>query len=188
MDTVLDRAWTTEGFLAWEDRQEFKYEFDGRRVIPMAGGSIAHQRIVGNLCMMPLAALGDGGLTAVQQMRLRIGSRVRYPDVAVCAGTLDQTTRTLTDALALFEVLSDDTATIDRVEKLIDYAEVPSLRSYVLLEQTTAAATLFQRESGGNWLASVHTAGELAIPGIDVTLPQADIYRGLDFSESAAIA
>jgi hypothetical protein len=34
MDTVLDRPWTTESFLAWEDRQEFKYEFDGRHVIP----------------------------------------------------------------------------------------------------------------------------------------------------------
>ena len=49
MDTVLDRPWTTESFLAWEDRQEFKYEFDGRRVIPMTGGSIAHQRIVANV-------------------------------------------------------------------------------------------------------------------------------------------
>ena len=46
MDTVLDRPWTTETFLAWEDRQEGKYEFDGRDVIPMTGGSIAHQRIV----------------------------------------------------------------------------------------------------------------------------------------------
>ena len=63
----------------------------------------------------------------------------------ICAGPLDQTTRTLTDALAVFEVLSDDTATTDRVVKLIDYAAVPSLRSYVLLEQTAIAATLFQR-------------------------------------------
>ena len=49
MDTVLDRPWTTESFLAWEDRQEFKYEFDGQRVIPMTGGSVAHQRIVANI-------------------------------------------------------------------------------------------------------------------------------------------
>lgn len=128
MDTVLNRQWTTDTFLAWEDQQEGKYEFDGRDVIPMAGGSIAHQRIVMNLCVVLMGLLGDRALMAVQGMRLRAGARIRYPDVLVCSGALDQTTRTVTDAVAIFEVLSDDTATTDRVEKLIDYAEVPSLR------------------------------------------------------------
>lgn len=182
MDTVLDRPWTTESFLAWEDRQEFKYEFDGQRVIPMTGGPLAHQRIVANIWLALLGLLEGKSLMGVQEMRLRIGRRIRYPDVAICAGPLDQTTRTLTDALALFEVLLDDTATTDRVQKLIDYAAVPSLHSYVLLEQTEVAATLFQREPGGNWIASAHTAGSLVLSGINVTLPLADLYRGLTFA------
>ena len=40
-----------------------------------------------------------------------IGARIRYPDVAVYAGSLDQTTRTLTGAVPI-------TATTDRVDKL----------------------------------------------------------------------
>ena len=119
---------------------------------------------------------------AVQEMRLRIGRQIRYPDVMICAASVDQTTRTLTDAIALFEVLSDDTATTDRVQKLIDYAAMPSLLSYVLLEQTAVAATQFQREAGGAWVASAHTEGALILPGIDVTLPLADPYRGLTFA------
>jgi Uma2 family endonuclease len=182
MDIVLDRPWTPESFLAWEDQQEGKHEFDGQRVIPMTGGSIAHQRIVANIWLALLGLLDGKSLMGVQEMRLRIGRQVRYPDVAICAGPLDQTTRTLTDALALFEVLSDDTATTDRVQKLIDYAALPSLRSYVLLEQTAVAATLFQRDSGGDWIASAHTEGSLVLPGIDVTLPLADLYRGLTFA------
>jgi Uma2 family endonuclease len=181
MDTVLDRPWTTETFLAWEDRQESKHEFDGRDVIPMAGGSIAHQRIVGNLCAVLIGLLGDRALMAMLGMRLRIGTRIRYPDVTVCAGPLDQTTRTLTDAVVIFEVLSDDTVVTDRVDKLIDYAAVPSLRCYVLLEQTAMAATLFQREPGGAWIASAHTEGALVLPGLDVTLPLAALYQGLSF-------
>ncbi len=182
MNTVLDRPWTTESFLAWEDRQEFRYEFDGQRVIPMTGGTLAHQRIVFNLCLALMGLLGEMPLLAVQEMRIRIGRQIRCPDVAICTGPLDQTTRTLTDALALFEVLSDDTATTDRVQKLIDYTAVPSLRTYVLLEQTEIAATLFQRKPGGEWIASAHTDGSLALPGIDVTLPLADLYRGLTFA------
>lgn len=182
MDTVLDRPWTTESFLAWEDRQEGKHEFDGRDVIPMTGGTFAHQRIVFNLSLTLMRLLDDRPLSVVQEMRLRIGTRVRYPDVVICAGPLEQTTRTLSDAIAIFEVLSDDTATTDRVEKLIDYAAVPSLRSYVLLEQTEIAATLFQRDPGGAWTATAHTAGSLPLSGLDTALPLADLYRGLTFS------
>jgi len=57
-------------------------------------------------------------------MRLQIGRRIRCPDVVVCAAPLGQTTRTLTDAVAISEVLSDDTATTDSVTKLIDHADV----------------------------------------------------------------
>ena len=182
MDTVLERQWTTDSFLAWEDRQEGKYEFDGRKVIPMTGGTVAHQVIVFNLLVVLGRVLADLPFRALHEMRHRIGSRVRYPDVVVCARSLDQTTRTLTDAMAVFEVLSDDTATKDRVDKLIDYAEVPSLRCYILLEQTAMAATLFQREPGGVWIASAHTQGDLLLPGLDISLPLADLYQGLTFS------
>ncbi len=181
MDTILDRPWTADGFLAWEDQQEGKHEFDGQHIIPMTGGSIAHQRILGNLWMALLSLLRGGPLVPILEMRLRAGDRVRHPDVVVCAGPLDQTTRTLTDALAIFEVLSDDTATTDRVDKLIDYAAVPSLRSYVLLEQTKVGATLFRREAPGTWTTTAHTDGALALPGLDISLPLAGVYQGLTF-------
>jgi Uma2 family endonuclease len=181
MDTVLDRPWTTDTFLAWEDRQEGKHEFDGRHVIPMTGGSLAHQDIVFNLRGLLGRLLAGRPFRVVQAMRIRIGHRIRYPDVLVCAGPLDQTTRTLTDAAAIFEVLSGDNATTDRVEKLIEYAEIPSVRCYVLLEQTAVAATLFRREPGATWTASAHTGGDLALPGLDIMLPLADLYQGLTF-------
>jgi len=181
MDTALAEAWTTDRFLAWEDKQEGKHEFDGQRVITMTGGSLGHQRIVFNL-MVALTGLLDGqAFQPAHEMHVRIGGKVRYPDVCIFSGGFDQTVRTLTDAIAIFEVLSDDTATTDRVEKLLDYAAVPSLRSYALLEQTAVAATLFQREAGGVWIASAHTGGMLVLPGMDITLSLADLYRGLTF-------
>jgi Uma2 family endonuclease len=182
MDTVLAETGTTDRFLAWEDKQEGKHEFDGRAVVPMTAGSVGHQRIVFNL-MVALTGLLDGqSLHPVHEMRVRIGAKIRYPDVCVFSDGFDQTVRTLTDAVAIFEVLSDDTATTDRVEKLLDYAALPSLRCYVLLEQTCVAATLFQREIGGVWIASAHTGGTLTLPGVDTGLAMADLYRGLTFA------
>ena len=70
---------------------------------------------------------------------------------------------------------------LGRIEKLADYATVPSMRCYVLLEQTAVAATLFQREAGGPWTATPHTDGALVLPGLDIAVPMADLYRGLTF-------
>jgi Uma2 family endonuclease len=186
MHTLLERPGTTERFLAWEDQQEGKYEFDGLNIVPMTGGTIAHQDIMFNLRATLSRLLAGPGFRAVQEMRLRIGSKIRYPDVMICAGPLDQTTRTLTDALVIFEILSADTATTDRVTKMVDYAEVPSLTHYVLLEQTAIAATVFRRAPEGTWTASVHTSGDLVFPECGIAVPLADLYQGLTFPSPEA--
>lgn len=80
--------------------------------------------------------------------------------------------------MAIFEVLSDGTATTDSVDKLIEFAEVPSLRTYVLLEQTAVAATLFHREPDGPWTAIALTQGTIALPALDVILPLSELYLG----------
>lgn len=181
MDTVLDRPWTTETFLAWEDRQEGKHEFDGVRVIPPTGPSVAHQDIVFNLCVSLTRLLTGGSLRAVHAMRLRIGNRVRYPDVVVCPAAIPQTQRTLDDAVVVFEVLSDDTAATDRIAKLRDYADIPSLRYYVMLEQTSRGAIICQRAEGETWITLALTDGAIALSAPDLVLPLDDIYQGLVF-------
>jgi hypothetical protein len=36
-------------FLAWEERQELRYEFDGLQPVAMTGGTIGHDRVTFNL-------------------------------------------------------------------------------------------------------------------------------------------
>ena len=45
MADALAKPMTLESFLAWEERQELRYEFDGFRPIAMTGGTYAHARI-----------------------------------------------------------------------------------------------------------------------------------------------
>jgi Uma2 family endonuclease len=181
MDTVLDRQWTSETFLAWEDQQEGKYEFDGFRVIPTTGGSVAHQVIVFNLCVLLARLLAGTNLRALHEMRLRIGQRIRYPDIIVFADPVPQTQRTLADATVIFEVLSDDTAVTDRVEKLIDYTDVPSLRYYIMLEQASRAAIVCKRAAVGEWTTRAQTEGSIVLPELNLSLPLEDIYQRLSF-------
>jgi hypothetical protein len=70
MSTQLSEPWTVERFLAWEDEQEGRHEFDGTRVIPMTGGSRRHQRLVSRLLRLLEDSLDLERFDVVQEMRL----------------------------------------------------------------------------------------------------------------------
>jgi Uma2 family endonuclease len=181
MGTAPTEAWTIERFLAWEDKQEGRHEFDGTSIVPMTGGSRAHQRIVYNLLR-----LLDDRLDAVAGMRLDVCGRIRYPDVMVCAGRIPDQVRTLRDALMAFEVLSEDTAATDRETKRAEYVRVPSMRRYVLLEQSRMAAVVLERV-GGQWVEAHATVGRIALPELGIELPLQEIYRGVAFPPSGSV-
>jgi Uma2 family endonuclease len=49
MNVALRETMTRAQFLAWEQRQELRYEFDGIRPVAMTGGTYSHDRITTNL-------------------------------------------------------------------------------------------------------------------------------------------
>lgn len=178
MNIFLKEPWTVERCLDWEGRQEGKHEFDGSRIIEMTGGSRAHQRIVTNLVRFLEDHLDLDRFDAVPEMRIEVGGKVRYPDVTVVAGPIPEEVKTLRDALTLFEVLSDDTAKSDMEEKRDNYAQLPSIRTHVLLEQDRMAATVLERVREG-WRESRVTVGDLNLPEVGVSLPLASVCRGM---------
>jgi Uma2 family endonuclease len=105
---------------------------------------------------------------------------------ATASAAIPQTQRTLTDAVAVFEVLSDDTAATDRVEKLRDYAAIPSVQYYVMLEQASRGAVVCQRAAGSTWTTRPVTEGGITLPDLGLTLPLDDIYQDLSFPPAVA--
>ena len=49
MNIALCRPMTLDRFLAWENRQELRYEFDGFQPVAMTGGTAAHAGVQRNL-------------------------------------------------------------------------------------------------------------------------------------------
>ena len=179
MNVVLHEPWTVERFLLWEDAQEGRHEFDGTQVTAMTGGSRNHQRIVFNLTRLLDDMLDPQRFDVVQKMRVNTGSQVRYPDLSVVAGRIPGRIKTIRDVLVLFEVLSDETAETDQGQKRADYARLPSLRRYVLLEQDRMGATVLVR-MGEEW-AEAQAGAVLDLPELGATLPLASAYRGVQF-------
>lgn len=179
MNVALQEPWTIDCFLAWEDKQEGRHEFDGVRILEVTGGSRAHQRIVSNLVRLLEDALDPARFDAVPEMRLEVGGRVRYPDVSVVAGRVPDSVRTLRDAVVLFEVASEDSAVVDRGDKRVEYAGLPGIRRYIILEQRRATATMLAQTIEG-W-AETEATTELNLPELGVVLTLAAVYRGVRF-------
>lgn len=175
MNLVLHERWTVERFLDWEDQQESKHEFDGTRIIEMTGGSRAHQRIVGNLLRLLDDRLDPDRFDAIQEMRIDVGGKVRYPDVLVIA-PVNEDTRTLRDAVVIFEVLSEETADKDLGPKLAEYFHLPSIRRYVVVEQHRIFVASRESTPSG-WNLTELTTGALDVPELGVSLPIEAIYR-----------
>lgn len=179
---ALPTPMTVEDFLAWEERQEERYEYDGVAVHAMTGGTAAHSALQANL----LRVLGNclkGKPCRVHgsELKLRLTSSVRYPDAFVVCAPVAPTATYVTDPTVIFEVLSESTAWRDLGVKNMEYQATPSVRRYVALHQTTVAAEVFYRAEEGDWKHQFLSGdGVLAMPEIDVSIALSEIYEDVE--------
>ena len=183
MNVALRRPMTLDEFLAWERRQELRYEFDGTRPVAMTGGTVEHSEIATNLVEALRRRLQGRPCRAFRgDLKILVAGRVRYPDAAVTCSPVPRGTDIVPEPVVVFEVLSASTAATDRIEKNEEYRLTPSIRRYVMLEQARQAATVFAR-TGDGWAGHVLTGDAvLAMPEIGVELPLAEAYAGIEFA------
>ncbi len=177
MSIALREPMTLQDFLAWEERQELRYEFDGWQPVAMTGGTLAHELIGGTLRALLRDRLrGKPGRAVGPTLKIEVMGRIRYPDAFVYCGDVPPGETVIREPVVVFEVLNRGTARADRIEKLREYQATGSIQRYVMLEQDTIAATVLERH-GADWHVRVLTEADvLAMPEIDVTLSLADIY------------
>ena len=184
MNVALRTAPSVDEFLAWEEQQKLRWEFDGQRAVAMTGGTVAHSVIGTNVVLALLQRLRGKPCQAFQSdLKILVAGRVRYPDVVVTCTPAANDATVLPEPVVVFEVASKSMAETDRIEKNEEYRLTPSIQHYVMLEQTRRAATVFSRQ-GGDWIGRVVLGNAvLAFPEIGVELPLAEVYERITFSE-----
>jgi Uma2 family endonuclease len=177
MDVALRKPMTLAEFLAWEERQELRYEFDGIEPLAMTGGTDAHEAIGNRLRAMLLDRLqGKPCRPRGPTLKIEVAGRIRYPDAFVSCTPVPRNATVIRDPVVVFEVASASTSRTDRIDKLREYQATESIRRYVIVEQDSIAATVFSR-LGSDWIARALTAGDLLqMPEIGIEIPLADIY------------
>ena len=172
---------TLEDFLAWEERQTLRYEFDGWQPVAMTGGTVTHELIGGTLRALLRDRLRGNPCRAVgPTLKIEVMGRIRYPDAFVYCSPVAPGTTVIREPVVVFEVLSPGTSRTDRIEKLREYQATPSIQRYVILEQDSIAAMVFIRQATGWDTRALTDADILAMPEIDVELRLADIYADVE--------
>ncbi len=185
------RLYTHAEYFALEDQAQVKSEYRRGEIIVMAGGSLNHNRIAGNVhTQLNLALAGKSCEVFIGDIRLWIERRdfYTYPDVLVLCGQPQFAagrTDTVTNPIVLIEVLSESTAAYDRGDKFQAYWTLNSLAEYVLIDQYRVRVEYFQRISEKEWRLLVLTKEEdvLTLDSIEVAVPLEQIYRNVVWEE-----
>jgi Uma2 family endonuclease len=173
-----------EEFLDWADAQNERYEFDGFAPVAMTGGNIGHNRICRNIYAALWSRLKGTGCEPLGPDAgvATAGDAVRYPDALVTCTKAPGADRLVPGVVAVFEVLSPTSGRVDRIEKLLEYRMVPSIRRYVILEHASVGVTVHERANGDDpWTTTALTADDvLAMPEIGIAVPVAEFYEDTD--------
>ncbi len=187
MNVAIQNPWTQERFFSWAEIQDIRYEFDGLRPVAMTGGNVAHSRLTRNLSFAltarlrgkPCEPMGpDAGVETVNKA-------IRYPDALVTCTKAENSSYLVPGVVVIFEVLSPSSGRIDRIIKVREYAAVPTIRRYVILESSSVGLTVFERGAADEiWRTTVLTADDtLDMPEIGIKIPVGEIYEDVDFAD-----
>jgi Uma2 family endonuclease len=187
MSVALRQPMTLAEFLAWEERQEPRWEFDGFQPVATTGGTVEHEAIGGNVRTALQNRLRGGTCRVLgPTFKIEVAGRIRYPDAFVICTPVPPRSTIVRDPVVVFEVLSDSTAHTDRFDKLREYGATPSIQRYVILEQDAIEAIVYVRE-GTNLVVETLTATDtLRMPEIGIEVPMTELYVGVDLPDQAA--
>jgi Uma2 family endonuclease len=175
---------TREQFFEWAQQQDARYEFDGAEPVAMTGGTFNHSLIAQNISFALRRRLNgtncqplgpDAGVATV-------GDTVRYPDGLVTCTKVRGDSYLIPGVTVVFEVISPTSGRTDRIIKVREYAAVPSILRYVIVESASAGLTVLERLAGDQkWIATTSTADDvLVLAEIGVEIPVAEFYEGVD--------
>ncbi len=186
--------WTVEEYLAFEKTSPIRHEYVSGQLYAMAGGTKNHNRIALDLAGVLNHKLNRSGCEAfVSDVKVYVHPEVYYyPDVIVTCEELtedeDEDDYIAENPVLLVEVLSKTTQRTDRFEKLREYQFLPSLREYLLIEQTHYQVEVYRHTAAGEaWQKEVYTTPEqeVLLASVKTSFTLAEIYARVRFGANS---
>jgi len=181
------KTYTAEEYLALEVESEIRNEYRNGAIIPMTGGTPAHNEITATLIFLLKSALRQQPYSIfVTDQRLWIPDldQYTYPDVMVTPrppelkpGRKD----TVMNPTFIAEVLSDSTEKYDRGNKFEAYRSISTFQEYLLIAQEKPHVEQYIKQAENKWLfTEYHDLSEsFELQSVGVTISLADLYEAV---------
>ncbi|NJL90180.1 MAG: Uma2 family endonuclease [Coleofasciculaceae cyanobacterium SM2_1_6] len=187
------KTYTPAEYLAREVEAETRHEYRNGEIIPMSGGTPAHNEIVSNLIFILKSALKSGLqgqnysiFAADQRLWIPESNTYTYPDVVVVPKPIElQPGRkdTIANPVLIAEVLSNSTKAYDRDEKFAAYRTVSTFQEYLLIDQTQPHVEQYRKQGINQWLFQEYKGrgATIMIESLSVELKLVDLYENIEF-------
>jgi len=165
-----------QDYLQGELLAESKHELINGQVYAMAEASENHNLLSLNMASELRNLLkGTPCRTFIADMKVKVGRDFYYPDVMVVCQQDNVHNYYKNAPVIIVEVLSKSTRRFDKINKRLQYQQIPSLEDYVLIEQDSAEIEVFSKQN--HWQSAYYYLGdEITFVSLGVTVRVEDIY------------
>jgi Uma2 family endonuclease len=163
------------------DFGEKKAELDNGVIRMMAGGTVRHAQVQGNIFGWLRQQLrGTGCRPYGSDMATATHDfSIRYPDVSVFCGPREavEHEKALDDPRVIVEVLSAGTARTDLKVKLYEYQALPSVDTIVFVDIAVERVRVVQRTGPNGWAEQrFDEPTDVPLPSLDLVIPHDEIF------------
>ncbi len=189
MEAVAEKLYTVEEYFAFCEKNEGRFEYVNGKIIEMPEESVAANQIAGNIHRYMGNLLEDQPFIFVQnavKLQVRGGKAFRIPDFFIFYETGNQK-KYATEPIFIVEVLSESSINTDRVTKLAEYTQIPTLQYYLIIEQEECLVEVFNRE-GKRWYVDFYSDlnETIELPALNVKLPMSVIYKKINLPAASS--
>ncbi len=177
-------------YTSLETSTDTKYEYHDGTVFAMAGGTLNHGLICGNIFGEMRSQLRNKQQNCTvmnSEIKLHIASKnaFLYPDAMVICGEIEKSDKELnavTNPIVIIEVLSKSTESYDRGDKFYLYRQLKSLQEYILINQKKALVEVYKREAD-LWKITRFSGLDdlLLIDALGISVDLKEIYQNVVF-------
>ena len=178
---------TLTEYIAQEQESDTKYEYHDGKIFALAGGSINHGLLCGNIYSEIRSELKKKkskckSFTSEIKLNIKDQNSYVYPDTMVVCGDIErseQDEHSVVNPILIVEVLSKSTANYDRGDKFFLYKQILTLQEYVLIEQDKAQVDVFFKKPGSDLWRITRFEGlktKIIFQSIDIEIDMSELY------------
>lgn len=181
---VAEKIYTVAEYFELEEKAQYKSEFRNGKIVAMAGGTLAHSMIIGNIFGYLFATLADDFMVLNSEIAIFLPTynHFVYADNCIVESLpklYKNNKQAIINPKVIFEVASTSTAKYDRSSKFKKYKSLDTFEEYVLIDQEMPIVEVYFKNKDTTWQSNIYIGleEEVHLQSVDTRLKMTDIYK-----------